>query len=363
MASRSGAHVEHIHVLIADNTRMGSELLAGALQRDSRFTIVGCAPDWNALSALLSKRPQVTIIAADFERASGGLEATRKLLERDAGMHIVMLLDEAPNANSVVDAFRAGVRGIFSRADSANAMGKCISSVHQGQVWATAEQLGYLLDALRNSAPPRFVDQNGISLLTNREQDVVRYVADGMGNREIAQKMKLSEHTVKNHLFRIYSKLGIASRVEIMFAVLSQRPAARAAYVAFQQGAKPKSDAELFQWYLQQTPYAHPYAQYMVGKMYLEGRGVERDELAGYMWLLLAEENANEVIANSRTLRKDLATLIDNESLAEARRDALKRWQDCHPGNGHIPQLLSAERLAPKVDELAVIGSIVEKAG
>lgn len=362
MASQSAAHVEHIHVLIADNTRMGSELLAGALQRDSRFTIIGCAPDWNALSALLSKRPQVTIIAVDFERALGGLEATRKLLEHDAGTRVVMLLDEAPNANSVVNAFRAGVRGVFSRADSANAMGKCICSVHKGQVWATAEQLGYLLEALRNSAPPRFVDQNGISLLTDREQAVVRFVADGMGNREIAQKMKLSEHTVKNHLFRIYSKLGIASRVEIMFAVLSQRPAARAAYVAFQQGVKPKSDAELFQWYLQQAPYA-PYAQYMVGRMYVEGRGVERDELAGYMWLLLAEESANEIIANSRTLRSDCALLIDSERLAEARREALKRWQDWHPKNGHIPQLLSAERSAPQVDELAVSGSIVEKAG
>ena len=62
----------------------------------------------------------------------------------------------------------------------------------------------------------RVVDANGVNLLTNREEDVVRLVAEGLTNREIAERLKLSEHTIKNYVFRIFDKLGINTRVELV---------------------------------------------------------------------------------------------------------------------------------------------------
>ena len=347
---------EPIRVLIADSTRMGSELLADILQRNSHFRVVGCAADWNEVVSFLPSRPEIAVIAADFEKTSGGLETTHRLAERYPEIKSVMLLDKASDRDLVVQSFRVGARGIFSRAESVRDVTKCICSVRKGEIWATPEQIGYLLEALKNSAPSRFVSSDGITLLTDREQEVVCYVAEGLGNREIAGKMKLSEHTVKNHLFRIYSKLGIRSRVEIMFAAMSQGLSTRS-----EAGSTAsKSDAELFQWYLRQADYG-PYAQYMVGKMYIEGRGMEQDFTTGYAWLLLSEESAKEVVATSKELRENVAAQIDKEHLKQATREALKRWQDSHSPDEHPPHMLVPESPTAEVEEL--VGGVVDKAG
>lgn len=258
---RDVLHREPIRLLIADSTRMGSELLADALRRDPRFTVVGCAGDWNELVRLLPSQPQVTLMAWDFKQSSGGLECTRRLVEEDGGARIVMLLDDASNRDAVVEAFRAGAQGVCSRAESVNAMGKCIHSVHTAGVSASGEQLGFLLEALRNSSSLRSLGPDGLSLLSDREQEVVRYVAEGIGNQEIARRMKLSPHTVKNHLFRIYQKLGISSRVEIAFAVMSQPPDAHAPSVSLRpENADSQDGSELLLPCLQESDHnpSHP---------------------------------------------------------------------------------------------------------
>jgi len=80
------------------------------------------------------------------------------------------------------------------------------------------------MDAFTQLAPMRVVNADGMSLLTKREEDVVRLLAEGLQNREIAKELKLSEHTVKNYLFHIFDKLGVSSRVElVLYAVSSSK--------------------------------------------------------------------------------------------------------------------------------------------
>jgi DNA-binding CsgD family transcriptional regulator len=70
----------------------------------------------------------------------------------------------------------------------------------------------------------RVVNADGLRLLTRREEDVVRLLAEGLQNRDIAKELKLSEHTVKNYLFHIFDKLGVSSRVElVLYAVSSSK--------------------------------------------------------------------------------------------------------------------------------------------
>jgi len=70
----------------------------------------------------------------------------------------------------------------------------------------------------------RLVTADGRSLLSKREQEVVHLVAEGLANHEIAEQLHLSDHTVKNHLFHIFDKLGISSRVElVLYAVSSSK--------------------------------------------------------------------------------------------------------------------------------------------
>ena len=83
----------------------------------------------------------------------------------------------------------------------------------------------------------RAVDANGLSLLSKREMDVVRSLAEGLTNREIAERLGLSQHTIKNYLFRVYDKLGVSSRLELLFMTLTQAGAPQAASALASSGA------------------------------------------------------------------------------------------------------------------------------
>ena len=90
----------------------------------------------------------------------------------------------------------------------------------RGQIWASAEQIDYLVDLVSQVPSLRVVNVQGSTLLTPREEQVVALVAEGLSNRDIAGELALSEHTVKKYLFRIFDKLGISTRVElVLYAV------------------------------------------------------------------------------------------------------------------------------------------------
>lgn len=213
---------EVIRVLAADSNRMNSQLLATALERDKRFQVLDSPADSRAVvSAVLSHRPAVAVISAEIDGNSRkGFEVAREIRGIRSETRIVMLLDSCERGQ-VVEAFRAGARGVFSRNESLKGLAKCICCVSQGQIWANSKELRFLLDALGEALPMRVIDAKGTELLSRREQDVVRCVAEGLSNREIAQRLGLTEHTVKNYLFRIFDKLGVSKRVEVVLYAYS----------------------------------------------------------------------------------------------------------------------------------------------
>jgi DNA-binding NarL/FixJ family response regulator len=123
-----------------------------------------------------------------------------------------------------VEAFRSGARGVFSRDDSFELLVRCAQRVHEGQVWANNQQLQFAIEALTESAPSAIVDAKGAHLLTKRELSVVQLVAEGLSNRDISHELRLSEHTVRNYLFRIFNKVGVSTRLELaIYAINNQR--------------------------------------------------------------------------------------------------------------------------------------------
>jgi DNA-binding NarL/FixJ family response regulator len=95
-----------------------------------------------------------------------------------------------------------------------------LKRLHRRETFASNQQLGYLLDSVCQVPSLRVVSANGEKLLTSREEQVVALVADGLSNRDVATELGLSEHTVKKYLFRIFEKLGISSRVELVLYAL-----------------------------------------------------------------------------------------------------------------------------------------------
>jgi DNA-binding NarL/FixJ family response regulator len=122
----------------------------------------------------------------------------------------------------IAELFRAGARGIFNRSEyDLDLLCRCISCVASGQIWANSEQLAFILDVFGETPSLNIVNATGELMLTRRERDVVKLVAEGFSNREIGQQLSLSVHTVKNYLFNIFEKLGISNRSELLMYVLA----------------------------------------------------------------------------------------------------------------------------------------------
>lgn len=219
---------ETIRVLVADDTRIHTQLLAEALRRDSRLEVVSPpVRSRDFVETVKLHKIDVLVLSSNLdEEPMRGFELLRQLRASDPGVLAIMLLDSSKR-ETVLQAFRAGARGIFSRNDSLETLSKCIRSVREGQIWANGEQMTFAVEALATSPTLRAVDANGLSLLSKREMDVVRSLAEGLTNREIAERLGLSQHTIKNYLFRVYDKLGVSSRLELLFMTLTQAGAPR----------------------------------------------------------------------------------------------------------------------------------------
>ncbi|MGA8729748.1 MAG: response regulator transcription factor [Terracidiphilus sp.] len=215
-----------ISVLIASTNAMPSELMAGALNRQPHFHVVSIVTTTQeVLDAAKSKAVDVVLIRTTLaDGPLSGFGALRQLREHSPEVKPIVLLDKA-DSTLVVDAFRAGARGVFctSQADF-KALCRCVERIYEGQIWANSSELSSVIEAFCQLAPMRVVNADGLELLTKREEEVVRLLAEGLQNQEIARELKLSEHTVKNHLFHIFDKLGVSSRVElILYAVSSTK--------------------------------------------------------------------------------------------------------------------------------------------
>lgn len=193
-----------------------------------RFQVVAVASSTaEVLSTLQQERPQVVAISSDLQ--DGPLSGLRILPEirRTYPETKILVVMASPNREVVVDAFRLGAVGVFNRNHSFELLCKALEVVSQGQVWANAEELHHVLGAFAKTPKPRKMDPRVESRVTVREAAVVRLAIEGLSNREIAQQLALTEHTVKNYLFRVFDKLGVSNRVELVLSCLYQEENAR----------------------------------------------------------------------------------------------------------------------------------------
>src|SRR5215469_730415 len=209
-----------IRVALAESTRMFGQILSSLLRRDKGLEVTDTTAD---PVLLLSTPPfDVVLISAvlDNDRQKA-FEFVQELRLSSAMTRAVMLLD-TPRPDWVVEAFRMGARGVFCRCDPLKLLPKCVRTVHGGQIWANTEQIECVFQAFAEAPVTRLLGADGAVLLSAREQQVVRFVAEGLSNREIAVRLHLSEHTVKNYIFHIFNKLGISNRVELVLYAANQ---------------------------------------------------------------------------------------------------------------------------------------------
>lgn len=220
-----------LRVLAADTTSMTTQLLVDALGRIGQFHMIECPSDLPALFTIVKReKPTVAVISAQLEQPKDSFaELIRNVRIESPDTRVVLLLDFS-DANMITAAFRAGAQGVFCRTEPFHLLAKCIRCVAKGEVWASRLELQAVLEALAQPALPSSLTLS-TGLLSARETDVVRCVAEGLTNREIAQRLKLTEHTVKNYLSRIFDKLGVSSRVEVLLYAVRHANQQRSAAV------------------------------------------------------------------------------------------------------------------------------------
>jgi len=343
MFSDSDPRKNKIRVLVADSSRIHTHLLADALKRDPLLDAIPFDSDSSSLvAAMMGLDIEVLVISPNLdEQPCRGFEVLREL-RAVRPVRAVVLLDSMKD-EAVLDAFRAGARGIFSKSQPADVLSKCVRCVYQGQVWANSQELALAVEALASAPNVRAVNANGMSLLSKRELQVVRCLAEGLTNREIAERLKLSQHTVKNYLFRVFDKLGVSSRVELLFMTLSQTGSGQSTVVGETRG----SDAGLHDEFaiLQKAAETGlPAAQLALAQLYLVRRKDPEDIVHAYMWYLIALERASQG-------RKHITEMLTAEQLDEAQEKAsawLLRLKDISPAISQGPPSQPATRGATK---------------
>ncbi len=214
-------------VLIVDRDPMSSDLLANALVHERKCDASTIQPS-ELLPALTTDTIDLVVIGAEARSDLGDGFDLANLVDRSYSHVSIVILLNVTNQESVIKAFRSGARGVFSRLQSMPEFFDCIEHVRKGYIWAGRQETNSLMDAFKSIPAFNLVSAHEAQSLTARELQVVHCAAKGKTNRAIANELNLSEHTVKNYLFRAFEKLGVSSRVELLFylALQNQNPPA-----------------------------------------------------------------------------------------------------------------------------------------
>jgi DNA-binding CsgD family transcriptional regulator len=147
---------------------------------------------------------------------------------------------------------------------------------------------------------------------STRELEVAEHAAQGQRNKQIAYELRLSEHTVKNYLFRIFEKLGVSSRFELLFLLFNERHSPVSSRAASFAAAGLNHPIES---YLKAAEEGFIAAQYLVGLAHLEGCGIEKNGRSAYYLLRMAQENSRELRQRTRALTEELKSQMRSEEL------------------------------------------------
>jgi DNA-binding NarL/FixJ family response regulator len=316
---------EVIRVFLADNTRIHAQLLSDALMRDPGLTVVGSTCRASEISgSVTASKPDVLIISSRLDEQSLlGLDLLRTVCALAPRTRAIVLMDSSKE-ETVLEAFRAGARGIFDRQESVESLCKCVRQVHGGQVWANNEQISFAVSALASAPIVRAIDAKGLNLLSKRELEVVRSLAEGLTNREIAERLGLSQHTIKNYLFRVFDKLGVSSRMELLFLTLNQSVSLASEAIGNQDWEKGTGNGSFASCRVAAERGVLE-AGVALAEMYAEGKDVEKDVTSAYMWYLISEQGTLEMREKISISKRKLTEALTTEQILEAQKKAVER--------------------------------------
>jgi DNA-binding NarL/FixJ family response regulator len=167
-----------------------------------------------ALATIVTEQPDVTLVDPDHYDSADLAD----LLQEGIRGTRVILLTGSPNSTSISKALENGVVGLVLKQQAPELLIKAIAKVHAGELWLDRSATARLLAELSRPAPPadRDPDSERTGLLSGRERQVVSLVGEGLRNSQIANRLCISEVTVRNHLTSVFRKLELANRFQLV---------------------------------------------------------------------------------------------------------------------------------------------------
>jgi DNA-binding NarL/FixJ family response regulator len=209
---------QKIRVLVIDEHALFREGLRLILEQEPDICVVGEAADGaEALAQLEAQAPDVVLLDLLMPEASG-LETLGRLREKSPTTS-VLVVTSAPEPTFMAAALAGGARGYLMKSVPPATLIKAIRAVRGGEIWAERRALTTVLDGLlKRVHGARRLPLEGQELLTAREDEILQWVVQGMRNREIGERLQISEKTVKTHLGSIFRKLNVNRRVELLLS-------------------------------------------------------------------------------------------------------------------------------------------------
>lgn len=211
-----------IRILLIDDHQSFLWGMVKLIESDSaNLKVIGTAADISE-ALVIAQREQPDIILLDID-LNGVNSLDSMPLLREVTNAVVLILTGVRDPETQDRAILSGARGVVQKEESPEIILKAIRKVYEGEIWlgraATGRIFNKLLDHSNNPASP---EATRIASLTAREREIIDVIIkQGRStNRQIASHLNMSEHTLRNHLSAIYSKLGVENRLELaMYAV------------------------------------------------------------------------------------------------------------------------------------------------
>ena len=214
-----------IRVLLVDDHRLVLEGIRTVLGNGSLINIVGEAQELDtALQMLKSTLPDVVLLDVEIGKEST-VDKLAEIASASPTTRVLFLtskVDDRTNERALL----AGAHGLVLKDSAAETLLTAVRKVHDGEVWFDRKLTSRMLSEARRKDLSNDQDRDKIHSLTKRELEVTRLIALGLVNGKIADRLFISEKTVRNHLTVIYSKIGVANRLELALFAAKNKLAA-----------------------------------------------------------------------------------------------------------------------------------------